>query len=85
MMYPDSAKVLGSCGMPLARLAAESKTAQMKVGKEGMTVGRSWDRYTNFLLEKRRARSQPHWYTLCTYVDRSGGHFWRPSALLGLI
>ena len=62
MMYPDAARVLGSCGEPLVRLAAESKTAQMKAGMEGMNVGRSWDGYEEFAVAKRRVAANPHWY-----------------------
>ena len=38
MVYRDAARVLGSCGQPLARLAVESKIPYMKDGMEGMTV-----------------------------------------------
>ena len=49
MMYPDAASVIASCGKPLTRFAAESKTPQMKAGMEAMTVGRSWDGYESLL------------------------------------
>ena len=62
VMYPDADRVLASCGMPLAKLAAESKTPPMKAGMEGMTVGRSRYGYQSLLSQSRELAANPHWY-----------------------